>query len=71
MRSKLMELVHVKLHPTLISAYNLRLSMPGMSMLGKGASMNMNTSSVKGTSGVSMPGEGSSSTNMNKHMCCC
>jgi hypothetical protein len=27
-----MELVHVKLHPTLISAYNLRLSMPGMNM---------------------------------------
>ncbi|MGA9152172.1 MAG: hypothetical protein WBZ36_16480, partial [Candidatus Nitrosopolaris sp.] len=33
-----MELVHVKLHPTLISAYNLRLSMPGMSMPSKGSS---------------------------------
>ena len=37
-----MEVVHVKLHPTLISAYNLRLSMPGMSMPSKGSSMNMN-----------------------------
>jgi hypothetical protein len=37
-----MELVHVKLHPTLISAYNLRLSMPGMNMPSKGSSMNMN-----------------------------
>jgi hypothetical protein len=37
----LMELVHVKLHPTLISAYNLRLSMPGMNMPSKGASMNI------------------------------
>jgi hypothetical protein len=37
-----MELVHVKLHPTLISAYNLRLSMPGMNMPNKGSSMNMN-----------------------------
>jgi hypothetical protein len=37
-----MELVHVKLHPTLIGAYNLRLSMPGMNMPSKGASMNMN-----------------------------
>lgn len=38
----LMELVHVKLHPTLISAYNLRLSMPGMNMpTSKGSSMNM------------------------------
>jgi hypothetical protein len=27
-----MELIHVKLHPTLISAYNLRLSLPGMNM---------------------------------------
>jgi hypothetical protein len=35
-----MELVHVKLHPTLISAYNLRLSMSGMSMPSKGSSMN-------------------------------
>ena len=34
-----MELVHVRLHPTLISAYNLRLSMPGMSMPSKGSSM--------------------------------
>ena len=39
-----MELVHVRLHPTLISAYNLQLSMPGMSMPSKGSSMNMNTS---------------------------
>jgi hypothetical protein len=30
-----MELVHGKLHPTLITAYNLRLSMPGMSMPSK------------------------------------
>jgi hypothetical protein len=38
-----MELVHVKLHPTLIGAYNLRLSMPGMNMpASKGASMNVN-----------------------------
>ena len=37
-----MELVHVKLHPTLIIAYNLRLSMPGMNMPSKGSSMNMN-----------------------------
>jgi hypothetical protein len=60
-----MELVHVKLHPTLIGAYNLRLSMPGMSMPSKGASMNMNTSSGKGMSGMSMPSKGSS-MNMNK-----
>jgi hypothetical protein len=45
-----MELVHGELHPTLITAYNLRLSMPGMSMSGmsmpsKGSSMNMNASS--------------------------
>ena len=36
-----MELVHVKLHPTLISAYNLQLSMPGMNMP-LPSSMNMN-----------------------------
>jgi hypothetical protein len=55
-----MELVHGKLHPTLITAYNLRLSMPGMSMAGmsmpsKGSSMNMNTISGNGMSGMSMP----------------
>jgi hypothetical protein len=54
-----MELVHVKLHPTLIGAYNLRLSMPGMSMPpSKGSSMNMNTSSGNGMSGMSMPSKG-------------
>lgn len=37
-----MELVHVKLHPTLITAYNLRLSMPGMNTPSKGSSMNIN-----------------------------
>jgi len=37
-----MELVHIKLHPTLISTYNLRLNMPGMNMPSKGSSMNMN-----------------------------
>ncbi|HXX98629.1 MAG TPA: hypothetical protein VEL11_16125 [Candidatus Bathyarchaeia archaeon] len=66
-----MELVHGKLHPTLITAYNLRLSMPGMSMPGmsmpgsKGSSMNMNTSSGSGMSGMTMPSKGSS-MNMNK-----
>jgi hypothetical protein len=61
-----MELVHVRLHPTLIGAYNLRLSMPGMNMsTSKGASMNMNTSSSNGMSGMNMPGKGSS-MNMNK-----
>jgi hypothetical protein len=60
-----MELVHGKLHPTLITQYNLRLSMPGMSMPSKGSSMNMNTSSGNGMSGMSMPGKGSS-MNMNK-----
>jgi hypothetical protein len=64
-----MELVHGQLHPTLITAYNLRLSMPGMSMSGmsmpsKGSSMNMNASSGKGMSGMSMPSKGSS-MNMN------
>jgi hypothetical protein len=58
-----MELVHGQLHPTLITAYNLRLSMPGMSMPGmsmpsKGSSMNMNTSSGSGMSGMSMPSKG-------------
>jgi hypothetical protein len=38
-----MELVHVKLHPTLISTYNLGLSMPGI---------NMKTSSGNGVSGM-------------------
>jgi hypothetical protein len=38
-----MELVHVKLHPTLISTYNLGLSMPGI---------NMKTSSGNGMSGM-------------------
>ena len=38
-----MELVHVRLHPTLISTYNLALSMPGM---------NMNTSSGNAMSGM-------------------
>jgi hypothetical protein len=61
---KVMELVHVKLHPTLISAYNLGLSMPGMNMPSKG-SMNMNTSSGNGMSGMNMPSKGSS-MNMNK-----
>ncbi len=37
-----MELVHGKLHPTLITAYSLKLAMPGMSMPSKGSSMNMN-----------------------------
>jgi hypothetical protein len=60
-----MELVHGKLHPTLITQYNLRLSMPGMSMPSKGSSMNMNTSSGNGMSGMSMPSKGSS-MNMNK-----
>jgi hypothetical protein len=60
-----MELVHGKLHPTLITAYNLRLSMPGMSMPSKGSSMNMNASSGSGMSGMSMPSKGSS-MNMNK-----
>ena len=65
-----MELVHGKLHPTLITQYNLRLRMPGMSMAGmsmpsKGSSMNMNTSSGNGMSGMSMPSKGSS-MNMNK-----
>ena len=39
---KVMELVHVRLHPTLITAYNLRLSMPGMNTPSKGSSMNIN-----------------------------
>ena len=60
-----MELVHVKLHPTLIGAYNLRLSMPRMNMPSKGASMNMNTSSGNGMSGMNMPSKGAS-MNMNK-----
>jgi hypothetical protein len=65
-----MELVHGKLHPTLITQYNLQLGMPGMSMAGmsmpsKGSSMNLNTSSGKGMSGMSMPSKGSS-MNMNK-----
>jgi hypothetical protein len=38
-----MELVHVRLHPTLISAYNLGLGIPGMNMPSKGSSINMNT----------------------------
>jgi hypothetical protein len=58
----IMELVHGKLHPTLISTYNLRLSMPGMSMPSKGSSMNMSTSSGNGMSGMSK----GSSMNMNK-----
>jgi hypothetical protein len=63
---KVMELVHLKLHPTLISAYNLHATfMPGMSMPSKGSSMNMNTSSGNGMSGMSMPSKGSS-MNMNK-----
>ena len=37
-----MELVHARLHPTLIGAYNLGLSMPGMNIPSKGSSMNMN-----------------------------
>jgi hypothetical protein len=38
-----MELVHVRLHPTLISTYNLGLSMPGM---------NINTNSGNAMSGM-------------------
>ncbi len=61
-----MELVHGELHPTLITVYGLKLAMPGMSMaLTAGAgnmtkSMNMNMSSGKGMSGMSMPSKGSS-----------
>ena len=61
----IMELVHVKLHPMLIGAYNLQLSMPGMSMPSKGASMNMNSNSGNGMSGMNMPSNGFS-MNMNK-----
>jgi hypothetical protein len=53
-----MELVHGKLHPTLITAYNLRLSMPGMSIPSKGSAMNMNASSGNGMSGMNMPSKG-------------
>jgi hypothetical protein len=60
-----MELVHGKLHPTLITAYNLRLSMPGMSIPSKGSAMNMNASSGNGMSGMNMPSKGTS-MNMNK-----
>ena len=64
-----MALVHVKLHPTLISAYNLRLSMPGMNMPTKAASMNMPTKAASmnmqmsggnGMSGMNMPSKGAS-----------
>jgi hypothetical protein len=61
----IMELVHVKLHPMLIGAYNLQLSMPGMSMPSKGASMNMNSNSGNGMSGMNMPSN-RFSMNMNK-----
>ena len=60
----IMELVHVRLHPTLISAYSLGLSMPGMSTPSKGSSMNTNTSSGNGMSGMSM--SKGSSMNVNK-----
>lgn len=60
-----MELVHVRLHPTLISAYKLGLGIPGMNMPSKGSSINMNTSSGNGMSGTNMQSKGSS-MNMNK-----
>jgi hypothetical protein len=60
-----MELVHVRLHPTLISAYNLGLGIPGMNMPSKGSSINMNTSTGNGMSGKNMQSKGSP-MNMNK-----
>jgi len=60
-----MELVHVKLHPTLIGAYHLRLSMPGMNMPSKGSPMSMNMSGWNRMSAMNMPSKGSSK-NMNK-----
>jgi len=60
-----MELVHVKLHPTLIGAYHLRLSMPGMNMPSKGSPMSMNMSGGNRMSATNMPSKGSSK-NMNK-----
>jgi hypothetical protein len=59
-----MELIHIKLHPTLISAYNLRLSMPG-NVSSKVSSTDMNTGSTNGMSGMNMPSNGPS-MDMNK-----
>ncbi|MGC2570711.1 MAG: hypothetical protein WA364_04295 [Candidatus Nitrosopolaris sp.] len=55
----LMELIHVKLHPTLISAYNLRLSMPGMNVSSRVSSTDMNTGKANGMLGMNTPINGS------------
>jgi len=60
-----MELVHVKLHPTLIGAYHPRLNMLGLNMPSKGSPMSMNMSGGNRMSAMNMPSKGSSK-NMNK-----
>ena len=49
-----MELIHIKLHPTLISAYNLRSSMPA-NMSTKVSSTDMNTGKANGMLGMYTP----------------